>query len=112
MVKSNRLVFKGAGFVQFRLPSSLMKAWNYEHCQEDWGVDPLNHGVDPGQRGFLMIEETRWGARRCCLETSRSVFAIRDIMEQDNGQFVQRAHLDPDSSAGKSFMHNEGGGWA
>eukprot|EP00973_Karenia_brevis_P078954 10957277-Karenia_brevis.AAC.1 len=40
-VNSNRLVFTGAGFVQFRHPSSLMKA------------------VEPGQRGFLMTEETR-----------------------------------------------------
>eukprot|EP00973_Karenia_brevis_P057161 7952826-Karenia_brevis.AAC.1 len=57
-----------------------------------------------------MTEERRWGTRRCVLETSRREFAIRDIMEQDNGQF-QRAHLDPDSSAGKAFMHHQSGGW-
>eukprot|EP00973_Karenia_brevis_P085371 11847423-Karenia_brevis.AAC.1 len=32
-------------------------------------------------------------------------------MEQDNRQLGQRVHLDPESSAGKAYMHNESGGW-
>eukprot|EP00973_Karenia_brevis_P027724 3821292-Karenia_brevis.AAC.1 len=58
-----RCVFKGAGFVQFRHPSSLLKAWNYQHCCETWKSDAEQHGVDRDQIGFMMIEETRDGPR-------------------------------------------------
>eukprot|EP00973_Karenia_brevis_P036226 4996208-Karenia_brevis.AAC.1 len=56
-------VYKGVGCVQYRHPSSLLRAWNYEHCCDSWKVNAAQHGVDQGQLGFLMTEETRNGPR-------------------------------------------------
>eukprot|EP00973_Karenia_brevis_P056475 7854826-Karenia_brevis.AAC.1 len=59
----------------------------------------------------MVTEETNFGTRRCCLETSRREVAVRDEMEQDNGQFGQRVHLDPLSSQGRAYMHDMSGCW-
>eukprot|EP00973_Karenia_brevis_P033565 4626656-Karenia_brevis.AAC.1 len=35
--KGSRHLYSGIGYVQYRHPSSLVKAWSYEHCKQCWG---------------------------------------------------------------------------
>eukprot|EP00973_Karenia_brevis_P033618 4635458-Karenia_brevis.AAC.1 len=47
---SYRFEYTGVGYVQYRHPSSLHTAWNYEHSKRQWGIDPVEIGVEVGQR--------------------------------------------------------------
>eukprot|EP00973_Karenia_brevis_P063311 8800662-Karenia_brevis.AAC.1 len=40
-----RFDYTVVGYVQYRHPSSVQTAWNYEHSKRQWGVDPAVHGA-------------------------------------------------------------------
>eukprot|EP00973_Karenia_brevis_P030661 4227458-Karenia_brevis.AAC.1 len=58
-VVGKRFEYTGIGYFQFRHPSSLHKAWDYEHCKSAWGVDPEEVGVSKGKKSFILEEQTR-----------------------------------------------------
>eukprot|EP00973_Karenia_brevis_P071752 9970550-Karenia_brevis.AAC.1 len=99
--------YKGVGFVQYKDPRSLSRAWNYNHLRSRCGGDPENYGVAIGQEGFIW----RMGNRVCALEPSLSEFAVKELNGGVYSQFGQRVHMDPMSNGGRAQMHNEEGGW-